>query len=118
MVTEEPTSVVGVAPDPVTGLTAAAYYDAVELTWTAPIAADWKDVVVRMSAHSTVPPTTVTDGYGGSRKTVTTGKTSSTKATTFTVKPTSRGKHIYRVVAARGSGLAAGTSARIALTVT
>jgi hypothetical protein len=54
----------------------------------------------------------------GTWKTVTTGKTSRTKATTFTVNPTSRGANVYRVVAAKGSGLAEGVSRRLTITVT
>lgn len=60
---EPPAPGAGVAPDAVHGLAAAAGFDYVDLTWTAPDAPDWTNVVVRMTPHGTTPPATISDGY-------------------------------------------------------
>lgn len=55
---------------------------------------------------------------GGKWRTVSTAQTLGTKATVFSVKPSSRGTYSYRVTAKAGSGLAAGKSVTIKLKVT
>ncbi|MGQ0844183.1 MAG: hypothetical protein ACT4QF_08605 [Sporichthyaceae bacterium] len=54
----------------------------------------------------------------GKWRKVASAKTLGTKATYFGVKPSTRGTHSYRVVAASGSGLAAGKSVTIKIRVT
>lgn len=87
-----------------------------------------KKKTIRSGDRATISTTVWPDANGkkvtlqrrvdGAWKTVTTGKTSTTKATTFTVTPKGKGKHVYRVVAAKGGGLAAGTSKWLTITVT